>query len=97
MSAPQSDRERCLAAREQAVIRYAGTYVNKKGMRTLMQPAQGRFTYETVVEAQAWVDAVTTNNSADRIREVWGDNPRFEVRPCKCWPGHFDPIGVWFD
>jgi hypothetical protein len=82
---------------DQSVTRYVATYVNSDGMRTLMTPAQGRHTFETATEAQSWIDAVTNVNSADTVRQVWGDNPRFEVRPCACWPGHFDPKGVWFD
>jgi len=78
------------------VTRYVGTYVNSNGERTLMSAAQGRHTYASAEEAQAWIDAVTTNNSADTLRQVWGDNPQFEVRPCPCYPGHFDPQTVWF-
>ena len=81
----------------ESVIRFVPTYVNKDGMRTLMRSAQGRFTYETEAEAQAWIDAVTTNNGGNAIREAWGDNPQFAVRPCPCYPVHFDPQGVWFD
>jgi hypothetical protein len=81
----------------ESVTRYVGTYVKADGMRTLMQAAQGRNTYATAKEAQDWVDAVKSVNSADTIKQIWGDNPRFEVRPCACWPGHFDPKGVWFD
>ncbi len=79
------------------VTRYVATYVNRDGMRTLMRAAQGRDTFATAADAQAWIDAVTANNSADTIRQVWGANPHFAVRPCDCWPGHFDPKGVWFD
>ena len=79
------------------VTRYVGTYVNKDGMRTLMCSAQGRNTFATLVEAQMWINAVIGNNSADQINSIWGDSPRFEARPCECWPGHFDPKGVWFD
>lgn len=80
-----------------SVTRYVATYVNKQGYRTLMQAVQGRFTYETEAEAAEWIAAVTKNNSADTIRQIWGDDPRFEVRPCPCYPGHFDPQTVWFD
>lgn len=80
----------------ESVTRYVGTYVNKDGQRTLMTAAQGRNTYATEAEAQAWVDAVIGNNP-NTIRQVWGDNPRFEVRPCPCYPNHFDPQTVWFD
>ncbi len=81
----------------QSVTRYVPTYVNDHGERTLMTPAQGRHTYATPEEAQAWITAVTGNNSASAVRQIWGGNPRFEVRPCPCYPGHFDPRTVWFD
>jgi hypothetical protein len=66
-------------------------------MRTLMGAAQGRNTFASLVEAQAWIDAVTKNNSVDSIRQIWGENPRFEVRECPCWPNHFDPKTIWFE
>ncbi len=79
------------------VIRYVATYVNKCGERTLMRPAQGRNTHETAEEAQAWIDAVKANNHVNTIKQIWGDTPRFEVRECPCYPGHFDPKTIWFD
>lgn len=79
------------------VIRYVATYVNEHGERTLMGPSQGRCTFEKREGAQGWIDAVTGNNSESAVRQVWGDNPRFEVRECPCYPGHFDPMTVWFD
>jgi hypothetical protein len=79
------------------VIRYVITYVNKDGQRTLAHYAQGRFTYATADEAEKLMAAVTGNNSASTIRQLYGDNPRFEVRPCPCYPGHFDPQTCWFD
>lgn len=82
--------------RPESVVRFVATYM-KGADRTLMTAAQGRNTYATAAEAQAWIDAVTTVNSADTIRQIWGDNPRFQVRACDCWPGHFDPKGVYFD
>lgn len=81
----------------ESVTRYVATYVNPDGRRTLMQPAQGRFTFATESEAAAWLAAVTSNNSAGTVRQVWGADPQFAVRPCPCWPGHFDPQTVWFD
>lgn len=81
----------------ESVTRYVGTYINKDGMRTLMGASQGRNTFATAQEAQTWVDAVQTNNGAETLQQVWGSNPRFEVRPCPCYPGHFDPQNVWFD
>jgi hypothetical protein len=79
------------------VMRFAATWVNAEGMRTLMCPAQGRFTYPTPGEAQYWIDAVTTRNSTKKIAQIWSADPRFEVRPVWCWPGHHDPVGVYFD
>lgn len=80
----------------ESVTRYVGTYITRDGQRTLMAAAQGRNTYATAAEAQTWVDAVTSNNAADTLKQLWGEDPRFEVRPCPCWPGHFDPQTCWF-
>lgn len=79
------------------VTRYVVTYVNSDGMRTLIGPAQGRNTFATEAEAQAYMRAVTSNNSAASIKQVWGSKPRFAVRPCECWPVHFDPMSVYFE
>jgi hypothetical protein len=82
---------------EQSVTRYVVTYVNRDGMRTLAFAAQGRDTFETEAAATTYMHAVTAGNSADAIKQAWGENPRFEVRPCQCWPGHFDPQSIWFE
>ena len=77
------------------VNRYVVTIPCKDGVgRTLMRPAQGRFTYATPEEAQAWIDGYLANNSQAVIDEVGRD---VQVRPCKCYPEHFDPMEVWFD
>lgn len=81
----------------QSVTRYVPTYINRDGQRTLMTASQGRHTHVTPEAAQQWLDAVTANNSASTVHQLWGDNPRFEVRPCPCWPEHFDPQTCWFD
>jgi len=86
-----------MSAERKSVMRYVATFINAHGARTLMGAAQGRNTFETATEAQAWIDAVTANNSAQNVAMVWGRNPRFEVRACPCYPGHFDPQTVWFD
>lgn len=84
-----------------SVTRYVGTYINRDGMRTLMTPCQGRHTFATADEAQAWINAVTTDNGGDTIRQVWGDNPGFEVCPVPCYQmqdgSHGDPQTRWFD
>ena len=75
--------------------RYVVTHINKDGMRTLAQPMQGRYTYETPDEAQSVMTALLTGNSMETIRELYG--LPFEVRSVEVWPGHFDPKTCWFD
>lgn len=79
----------------ETVKRWVITHINKDGMRTLATAQQGRCTYATKEEAQAWIDAVMSNNSMDTIKSVFG--LPLEPRECDCWAGHFDPVGVWFD
>lgn len=88
---------RTQAQRDAHVIRYVATYVNRDGMRTLMNAAQGRHTYDTPEQAQAWINACRQHNNADTLRSVYGPTDTYEVRPCECWPGHGDPKGVYFD
>lgn len=81
------------------VERFVPTHINKDGVREMATAAQGRNTYATADEAQGWIDAVLNpdTNSADVLRSVFGDVSTFAVRPVWCWPGHFDPIGIYFD
>jgi len=79
-----------------SVVRYVPTYVNSGGLRTLMLPAQGRFTFSSREGAQNCLDAIIGGHNGDRIK-IWGENPQFEVRMCECWPVHFDPKSRWFD
>lgn len=79
------------------VQRYVPTYLAADGLRTFMGAAQGRHTHEGPEGAQAWIDAVKTNNDTERLRSLWGDPDKWEVRACWCWPGHFDPVGIYFD
>lgn len=80
------------------VTRYVVTHIDRDGMRRLFGPAQGRFTHETAEEAQAHIDAIINNNGAQTLHDVYGPQDlKLEVRPCECWPGHFDPVGIYFD
>lgn len=76
-------------------VRYVVTHIGRGGMRTLAHTAQGRFTYATAAEAQAWIDSAMRNNSPDKLRSVYG--MPLEVRPVECWPGHNDPRQCYFD
>ncbi len=75
------------------VTRYVLTYVNKDGFRTLFGAAQGRNTHATQAEAEKRLAAVLSNNSANTLKAY----PHMQVRPCECWPVHFDPKGIYFD
>jgi hypothetical protein len=79
------------------VTRYVPTYVNAEGMRTLMLPMQGRYTYDAPELAQRWIDAIRLRNTPDRIAQIWGGADTFEVRPVECYPVHFDPTTCYFD
>ena len=82
----------------ESVTRYVITWVPDRGQgRTLLEPRQGRYTYETKEEAEALMSSFLNNPegltrvmSATELRTV-------EVRPCPCYPGHFDPQTCWFD
>lgn len=78
------------------VTRYVVTHINKEGMRTLCGPAQGRNTHETAEDAQDHLDAMMQNNrmEGELLAGVYG--LPLEVRPVKCYPGHFDPMGIYF-
>lgn len=92
MTRSSEARERCINA--PSVIRYVVTHVNKDGMRTLAHAMQGRCTYATPEEAQAWIDAATKQNG-ERLKEFYG--LPLEVRPVECYEGHHDPKTCWFD
>jgi len=77
------------------VIRYVVTHIGKDGMRTLIGPAQGRCTYATQEQAEEYKTAVLSNNSMDTLKSMYGFP--LEVRPCRCWPLHFDPKEIYFD
>lgn len=79
----------------ESVTRYVVTHVNRDGMRTLISAAQGRNTFATEAEAEQHKADILANNSHKTLRELYGFP--LEVRPCPCYPGHFDPQNVWFD
>lgn len=79
-------------------IRYVVTIIGKDGIRTLFDHMQGQYTYATPEEAQARCD-VFRANSPSTIDGIYGPNAHqtMAVRPCECYPGHFDPVGCYFD
>lgn len=76
---------------ETYVERYVVTHVGRHGVRTLAHAQQGRNTYATAGEAQAWIDACIASS---RNLGVFG--LPLEVREARCYPGHFDPAQIYF-
>lgn len=84
----------------ESVTRYVITHLDKQGHRIMSAPArQGRYTHETAAEAQAVLKSMTDNSDPATLRQVHGSQARgtYAVRPCECWPGHFDPQTYYFD
>ena len=76
------------------VTRYVITHIGKDGMRPLADACQGRYTYETEGQANtALAQRIEANGS--RLVEFYG--LPLAVRAVQCWPGHFDPVGIYFD
>lgn len=75
--------------------RYVVTHIGKDGLRTLACAAQGRNTFETAAEARAHLSAMVRNNDPRMLAKLYGFP--LQVRAVECWPGHFDPKGVYFD
>lgn len=80
------------------VRRFVVTIAGRDGLRTLFDPAQGRFTYATREEAYDRLTAFA-RESRDRIDDLYGVGActSMRVSECECWAGHFDPVGVYFD
>lgn len=86
----------------QTVTRFVITHVQADGRRTLSEPMQGRCTYETAAVAEIQRAAMLANNSAERLREVFGEQfiETVAVRPVACYvmrDGALgDPKTCWF-
>jgi hypothetical protein len=78
---------------EGTVTRYVVTHRGKDGIRTLAHACQGRCTYSTPQEAQAWIDAAIADNGEARLAEFFG--LPLLVCPVECWPGHHDPVTIY--
>ena len=80
------------------VTRYVLTAIGyRDGLRELVDPMQGRFTYATREEAQVQLNARLLANPPGRIRAIWGIGDDAKVRECECYADSFDPIGRYFD
>jgi hypothetical protein len=76
------------------VVRYVITHLDKHGDRVLADAQQGRNTYATAQEAEKAIEQRMRNNSLDTLKSVYG--LPLEVRSCRCYPVHFDPMQRYF-
>ncbi len=76
------------AQKERGPTRWVITYFSKKGYRTLLDPAQGRYTYETKEEAE---ERMRVLEPGLREKILGADADSLAVLPVECWPGHHDP------
>lgn len=82
--------------KEESVIRYVLTHLKEPDFRIMNYPHQGRYTFETREEAEAQLKATIENNNSETLKQIYGENPKFEVRDCRCYSGHFDPMQTVF-
>ena len=75
-------------------IRYVITGINTQGLRTLAEPRQRRYTYDTAAIADQKLSDIKENTNADTIKFCMGEV--LEVRPVECFVGG-DPVTCWFD
>lgn len=80
----------------QGVRRWVVTHIGRDGLRTLTHTAQGRETFATREEAQAWIDAAK-ENTPSQLASVVGDVSTLRPIEIECWPAHLDPKGTVFD
>lgn len=73
-----------------SILRYAITR-RRNGLRVLAEPAQGRYVYGSKEEAQARLDLITSNNSPERMAEIWGKNAALKVLAVRIH-GNGDPV-----
>ena len=81
------------------VLRYVITHMGPQGQRRMTAHRQGRYTYATEEEAKIALQNFCKNNYDSTLIQVFGKTAlgTFEVRPCPCYPGHFDPICETFE
>jgi hypothetical protein len=86
-------------AAERHVVRFVATHIGRDGMRTITGPTNGRYMQPTPGDAQRIVDLIQRQHSREKLVELFGAQvvDTFAVRAVACWPGHHDPIGVYFE
>lgn len=86
--------------RESYPVRYAVSYLipdgKHKGMRTMLMPIQGRYTFATRAGAEAWLEGFMAGDTT-LWRQQGIDVEQIKVSAIKCYPVHFDPVGCWIE
>lgn len=79
------------------VTRFVITHVSDAAEgRVLTFARQGRCTWATRDEAQAFLDSMRANNAASTLDLITdGARDTLAVRAVPCWPEHFDPVGCF--
>lgn len=75
-------------------IRFVITGKNADGLRTLSEPRQRRYTYDTQDIAEQRLKDIHEANNSDTVAYCMGTE--LEVRPVECYAGG-DPATCWFD
>ena len=76
------------------VVRWVITHVNGDGDRVLTEPKQGRYTYDTMEEAQRHLTDLSGPGGLPRVLTV-SAVATLEVRSVRCWAHHHDPVGLY--
>ena len=77
------------------VTRYTLAAVKESGLRTLAFAAQGRNTWATPDGAKERLEAIRASNKPAEIFDFFGAD--LAVVKVKCYAGHFDPVGIYFE
>lgn len=68
-----------------AELKFALTFVNSQGLRVLAHANDGRMTWKTKKEGEAYLNNMLKNNSKETLESIFGENPKFEVREVVCY------------
>lgn len=75
------------------VMRYMVMYDAGNERSGYVGAMQGRYTHESLTPAQSMLNAIRTNDSADKLALYGGAKALF-VGFVACYPGHFDPAPI---
>ncbi|CAB4581874.1 MAG: hypothetical protein F2563_05130 [Actinobacteria bacterium] len=74
--------------------RYTVTYINKDGLRTFINPNQGRFHFDKENDAKEHLANTLIHNTIEVLNSVYCDYRTLRVDPIECYD-HGDAISVY--